>query len=83
MTYTIAQAAQRCGLTVHTLRYYEKEGLLPYVERTAGGNRMFKEDDFKWLNTINCLKDTGMPIKKIKEFIDYCMQGGCGAYPAP
>ncbi|WP_367566272.1 MerR family transcriptional regulator [Lacrimispora sp.] len=75
MTYTITQAAQRCGLTAHTLRFYDKEGLLPYVDRTPRGIRSFKESDFEWLQVINCLKDTGMPIKKIKEFIDFCMQG--------
>lgn len=75
MAYTIAQAAKRCGLTAHTLRFYDKEGLLPYVERTPSGIRAFKESDFEWLHVINCLKDTGMPIKKIKEFIDFCMQG--------
>lgn len=75
MTYTIAQAAQRCGLTPHTMRYYDKEGLLPFVERSPSGARQFKESDFEWLHTINCLKDTGMPIKKIKEFIDACIEG--------
>ena len=75
VAYTIAEAARRCGLTAHTLRFYDKEGLLPYVDRTSSGIRSFKESDFEWLNIINCLKDTGMPIKKIKEFIDLCMQG--------
>lgn len=75
MPYTIAQAAQRCGLTAHTLRFYDKEGLLPNIERTPGGMRTFNEKDFEWLHLISCLKNTGMPIKKIKEFIDLCMQG--------
>lgn len=75
MTYTISEAAERCGLTAHTLRYYDKEGLLPYVDRAPSGTRLFKESDFGWLNTINCLKDTGMPIKKIKQFIDLSMEG--------
>lgn len=75
MTYTIAQAAARCGLTTHTLRYYDKEGLLPYVDRSESGIRIFKESDFEWLHVITCLKDTGMPIKKIKVFIDLCIQG--------
>lgn len=75
MTYTIAEAAQRSGLSAHTLRFYDKEGLLPYVDRTSSGIRSFKESDFEWLHIINCLKDTGMPIKKIREFIDLCMHG--------
>jgi DNA-binding transcriptional MerR regulator len=75
VTYTIAEAAQRSGLSAHTLRFYDKEGLLPYVDRTSSGIRSFKESDFEWLHIINCLKDTGMPIKKIREFIDLCMHG--------
>ncbi|APM39775.1 MerR family transcriptional regulator [Clostridium kluyveri] len=73
--YTITEAAKRCGLTAHTLRFYDKEGLLPFVDRTPSGIRTFKESDFEWLNTISCLKDTGMPIKRIREFIDLCMHG--------
>ena len=74
-TYSIAQAAQRCGMSAHTLRYYDKEGLLPFVERNASGARVFKESDFSWLAMIRCLKNTGMQIKKIKEFIDWSLAG--------
>ncbi len=73
--YTISQIAGRCGVTAHTLRYYEKEGLLPFVERSATGIRRFKEEDLEWLAIIECLKDTGMRIKDIKIFIDWCMEG--------
>ena len=50
MTYTIAKAAEKCGITPHTLRYYDKEGLLPFVDRADSGVRKFKEvifDGFK------------------------------------
>lgn len=75
MGYTISEAAERTGLTISTLRYYDKEGLLPFVDRTAGGARNFKESDFEWLAVITCLKQTGMPIKRIKQFIDWCLAG--------
>lgn len=75
MTYTISQVAKRCGVSAHTLRYYEKEGLLPFVARSPSGIRRFKEEDFEALAIINCLKDTGMPIKGIKTFMDWCTQG--------
>lgn len=75
MTYTVSQVAERIGITAHTLRYYDREGLLPFVDRTASGIRKFKEDDFEWLSVIECLKNTGMPIKDIKTFIDWCMEG--------
>lgn len=74
-TYTIGQAAEKTGLTISTLRYYDKEGLLPFVERTAGGQRLFKDSDFNWLSVIECLKNTGVPIREIKQYIDWCMEG--------
>ena len=75
MYYTIGEAAQRMHLSARTLRYYDKEGLLPFVDRSAGGARMFKESDFEWLRLIECLKSTGMPIRDIKQFIDWYMEG--------
>ncbi len=75
MSYSISQAAKRTGLTEYTLRYYEKEGLIPFIKRTASGIREFREDDFEWLSLITCLKQSGMPVKQIKEFIDLCLQG--------
>ena len=75
MYYTIGEAAQRMHLSAPTLRYYDKEGLLPFVDRSAGGARMFKESDFEWLLLIECLKSTGMPIRDIKQFIDWYMEG--------
>ena len=50
-----------------TLRYYDKEGLLPFVERSSGGIRLFKDSDFEWLSMIECMKQTGMPINEIKD----------------
>lgn len=75
MIYTVGEAAKKIGVAPSTLRYYDKEGLLPFVERSGGGIRMFKDSDFEWLNIIECLKKTGMPIKEIKKFIDLCMEG--------
>mgnify|MGYP000763712260 FL=1 len=75
MYYSIGEAAQRMHLSAPPLRYYDKEGLLPFVDRSAGGARMFKESDFEWLRLIECLKSTGMPIRDIKQFIDWYMEG--------
>lgn len=58
-----------------TLRYYDKEGLFPFVERSVGGIRIFHDEDMDWLELIECMKHTGMPIKEIKHFIDYCVEG--------
>jgi DNA-binding transcriptional MerR regulator len=75
MTCSIGEAAKKTGLTPYTIRYYEKEGLLPFVDRNSNGIREFKESDFEWLAMIECLKGTGMPIKEIGEFIGWCMEG--------
>lgn len=73
--YTIGEAAKRLNVTPSTLRYYDKEGLLPFVDRTQGNVRRFKDADFRWLELIECLKATGMPIKDIKRFVDWCYAG--------
>ena len=75
MKYSISEVAKKLNLTVYTLRYYDKEGLLPFVERTTNGIRLFKESDIDALKVIECLKSTGMPIKEIKKFIDWCSDG--------
>lgn len=75
MFYTVGEMSNKLNVAPSTLRYYDKEGLLPFVERSSGGIRMFKEEDFRWLSIIECLKKTGLPIKEIKTFIDWCMEG--------
>lgn len=75
MTYTVGEMAKLLGVAPSALRYYDKEGLLPFVERSPGGMRVFHEQDYEWLKVIECLKHTGMPIKDIKRYIDLAMQG--------
>ena len=75
MTYSIGEVAEKMHLTPYTLRYYDKEGLMPFVERTAGGTRVFSDSDLETLRVIECLKATGMPIRDIKTFIDWCADG--------
>ena len=75
MQYTVGQMAKRLGVVPSTLRYYDKEGLLPFVERTDGGIRLFKESDYEWLSIIECLKQSGLSIKEIRQYIDLCRQG--------
>ena len=75
MVYTVGEMAKRLGVPASTLRYYDKEGLLPFVERSPGGIRMFQEKDYEWLQIIECLKKTGMPLKDIRTYIDMAMRG--------
>ncbi len=73
--FTIQDAAAHIGVAPSTLRYYDKEGLLPFVRRSSSGIRMFQETDFDWLRLIECLKATGMSIREIKRFIDLYAEG--------
>lgn len=75
MEYTIKEVANKTNLSTHTIRYYEKEGLLPKVSRNKAGNRVFSDDDLEWISIICCLKNTGMAIKDIKTYIDLKKQG--------
>lgn len=75
MTYTIKEVAAKVGLSIYTLRYYDKAGLLPFVLRDEKGYRVFTDSDLNLLHTICCLKDTGMKIDDIRQYIDYVMAG--------
>ena len=75
MVYTVGEMARLLNVPASTLRYYDKEGLLPFVERSSGGIRMFKDSDYEWLQVIGCLKKAGMSIRDIRQYILLAMQG--------
>ncbi len=75
MTYTVGEMAQMMGVPASTLRYYDKEGLLPFVERSEGGIRRFRESDFEWLRVIGCMKKAGMSIKDIRRYVEMAIAG--------
>ena len=75
MYYTIKQISEKTNLKPSVLRYYEKEGLLPSVNRSVNGIRRYSESDLEWIGLICCLKNTGMSIKQIKEFVALSMEG--------
>lgn len=75
MGYTVKQVAEKTNLKPHVLRYYENEGLLPHVNRTKGGIRHYTDEDLEWLGLICCLKNTGMSIKQIRDFVNLSLQG--------
>lgn len=75
MIYTVSEAAKILNVAPSTIRYYDKEGLLPFVERTDGGIRVFKEKDFDCLFIIDCLKKSGLSIKDIKSYINMVFKG--------
>ena len=66
---TIAEAAEQTGLTAHTLRYYERDGLMrTAVRRSASGHRAYDEADLAWITLIAKLRGTGMPIRDVKQY---------------
>ena len=75
MTYTVGEMAKLLGISTSALRYYDKEGLLPFVARSPGGMRIFQGQDYEWLKMIECLKHTGMQLKDIRSFIKLAMRG--------
>lgn len=72
--YTIGQVSEMFGLPISTLRYYDKEGLFPDIRRTSGIRR-FGEKELEALRVIECLKKSGMEIKDIKQFMEWCVSG--------
>ena len=72
--YTIGQISEMFGLPISTLRYYDKEGLFPNIERQSG-IRKFGEKEIEALNVIECLKKSGLEIKDIKKFMAWCLEG--------
>ncbi|MGL4738614.1 MAG: MerR family transcriptional regulator [Cellulosilyticaceae bacterium] len=72
---TIGKVAERVGLSAHTLRYYEKEGLLPHVKKNEQGIRSYEEDDIIWIELIKCLKETGMSIGEIQQIVTLSLAG--------
>jgi DNA-binding transcriptional MerR regulator len=69
MSLTIAEAAARTGLTAHTLRYYERDGLLlGSVDRAVSGHRRYSDRDLTWIEMITRLRATGMPIRDVRRY---------------
>ena len=76
MSLTIAETVVRTGLTAHTLRYYERDGLMLAVERSANGHRRYSERDLEWIETISRLRATGMPIRDVRRYAELVRSGG-------
>ena len=74
MSYTISEAAQKTGLPPSTIRFYDKEGLLPNIKR-KNGIRVFEDMDLRLMGLLTCLKNTGMPIKRIRDYVELTTQG--------
>jgi DNA-binding transcriptional MerR regulator len=75
-TLTIAQAAEQTGLTAHTLRYYERDGLmLASVDRSSSGHRRYTDRDLSWIEMITRLRSTGMPMRDVRRYAELVREG--------
>lgn len=75
MSYSIGQVSKKLGITVDTIRYYDKSGILPFVKKNEIGRREFTDNDVHLMRTIICLKNAGVSVADISKFIDYRLQG--------
>lgn len=72
---TPAQMAEKTGVNIDTLRYYEREGLINTVSRSSSGHRRYSSDDILWVEVLRCLRDTGMSIEQLRQYCDLGVQG--------
>jgi DNA-binding transcriptional MerR regulator len=72
---TIKEVAELTGLSPHTLRYYDRMHLFPYVSRSGGNARLFSEADVEWVRLVSCLRKTGLPIADILRYVELCQAG--------
>ncbi|MBM6383891.1 MAG: MerR family transcriptional regulator [Paenibacillus sp.] len=75
MSFTIKEASERLGCPAHKIRYYEKEGLLPYINRDQNGNRLFEEEHLEWMRVMSCFRATGMKVSVLKQMVNLAMEG--------
>jgi DNA-binding transcriptional MerR regulator len=73
--WTTREAAEKCGLTQYTLRWYERIGLLDRIERTADGRRRFSDADLDWLMLLSKLRATGMPVRDMLRYAELVRSG--------
>jgi DNA-binding transcriptional MerR regulator len=72
---TVQEASDKTGLSAHTIRYYERIGLLPSIERASNGHRRYSEEDIGWIEFLKCLRSTGMPISDMQRYVELQQEG--------
>lgn len=75
MYYSIGEISNTTGIAISTLRYYDRESLFPNISRSSGGIRMFSDTEIEIIKIIECLKTSGMSIRDIRQFLDWCQEG--------
>lgn len=75
MAYTIKQVEEITGVSSHTLRYWAKCGLFSHIDRDDNGYRYFSQRDLQWVGLVQCMRQTGMSISNVLEFVELCKKG--------
>ncbi|MBW1605247.1 MerR family transcriptional regulator [Lactobacillus sp. Sy-1] len=75
MKYSVKEAAEKLGMSQHTVRYYTDQGLVPSLQRDQHNNRQFSQNALDWLTACHYLRQTGMSVKAVKHYVDLCLQG--------
>lgn len=73
--YTMMQVCKEADMTYQTLKFYCNEGLVPNVKRDKNNRRVFDSHDVAWIKSLTCLKNCGMSIQEMKEYLELCLQG--------
>lgn len=73
--YSMKETCTKTGLTYDTLKFYCNEGLIPNVKRNKSNYRVFDDNDINWIKSLSCLKNCGMSITEMKEYLDLCLKG--------
>ena len=73
--YSMKETCQKVGMSYETLKFYCNEGLIPNVKRDKNNYRIFSDKNIGWINSISCLKNCGMSLVEIKEYLNLCLQG--------
>lgn len=73
--YSMKETCELTNMTYENLKFYCNEGLVPNVKRDSRNYRIFSEHDVKWIQSLNCLKNCGMGIAEMKEYLELCLQG--------
>lgn len=75
MGYTVHQVAEITGLSPHTLRYYDRQGIMPFLKKGANGAREFSDYDLQWIQVIECMKVSGFTLAEMRDYADLVRQG--------
>jgi len=73
--YTVKEVSEIFNISVHTIRYYDKEHLFPYVTRGKHGERLFSDEDLQWVQLVKCMRQADMPLSEIRRYSDLCKLG--------